>query len=245
MSSKMAMLSKLCQIDSSPADSSKKTVKSSKLRQRDPSSVPFLCDINDTPEKIPKNQAEAKQILAFWRPTDANGYLGQWFTSDFVLTKQIYDAFPNEIKNLPLYKEKIHVLEWLSEHEKFDTAEKFMMMGKAALFNCRVTFNKMSATNDPRAQKQLGRRVTKFDDATWNKYCCDIVSIGNYLKFTQDPALANELKSTGDAILVEGSPLDKIWGVGLKFDDPRVMNQASWQGTNYLGNCLMFVRDLL
>ncbi|VBB18391.1 hypothetical protein YASMINEVIRUS_854, partial [Yasminevirus sp. GU-2018] len=201
--------------------------------------------INEGKIKGKTNKQNVEQFIAFWRPTDPYGYMGQWHRSNFTLTQDTCDAFPDEIKNLPLYKEQFHVLEWLIEQEEFNTAEKFMMMGKAALFRCRPAFNRMSATDDPSAQKKLGRQVTGFDDDTWNKYCCDIVKIGNYLKFTQDETLKRELKSTGSAVLIEGSPLDKIWGVGLKFDDPRIMNKRLWQGTNYLGICLMFVRDLL
>ena len=184
--------------------------------------------------------------IAFWRPNDEDPYpqFGQWWLSDFALTPEVEAKFPEDISQLSLIKEKPHVLEKLNCCV-FNTAEKFMMMGKAALFNDNVVLRKMAQNDNPKLQKKLGREVRNFDNDTWNRYCQDIVKIGNYLKFSQDEKLCQILLNTNDAILVEGSPLDKIWGVGLKYDHPDISNPKRWRGTNYLGNCLMFVRNVL
>lgn len=185
-----------------------------------------------------------QQYIAFWRPTDPNAYLGQWYRSVFTLTQDICDQLPNEIKNLPLYKDRLDVLNMMMGIN-YVNAEKFMMMGKAALFGDNHIFRLMNNTDFPKEHKSLGRHVNNFNDDTWDTYCCDIVTIANYLKFSQNEELRNLLINTGNAILIEGSPLDKIWGVGLRFDHPDIQNADRWKGTNYLGQCLMFVRQLI
>jgi ribA/ribD-fused uncharacterized protein len=186
---------------------------------------------------------EPRKIIAFWRPDDQYSYFGQWYESNFILTQDLCDNFPEEIKNIGLYKDRYDVLTMLM-NIRFTTAEKFMMMGKSALFRDDNTFRLMRNTNSPKEHKRLGRLVRNFDNDTWETYCRDIVIIGNYLKFSQNNELKNYIVNTGNAILVEGSPLDKIWGVGLKFDHPDIQHVDRWKGTNYLGECLMFVRQL-
>jgi ribA/ribD-fused uncharacterized protein len=192
-----------------------------------------------------KSNEDMMSIITFWRPTDQYGWLGQWYRSEFMLTKEIIKQFPREIKKMDLFVKRFDVLEKLSEQETFSTAEKFMMMGKAALFRDKITFDTMANTDSPMTQKHLGQKVKKFDENIWKLYCRDIVKIGNYLKFSQDDELKEKLVNTNDTILVEGSPLDRIWGVGLRFDDSRIRDKSKWKGLNYLGECLMFVRDLL
>lgn len=120
-----------------------------------------------------------------------------------------------------------------------------MMMGKAALFRDNTAFNRMGQTDSPKDHKRLGRTVKNFVEADWNRYSQDIVKIGNYLKFSQNEVLKKYMKDTENAILVEASPLDNIWGIGIRFDDPDVQFIDKWKGTNYLGECLMFVRQVL
>ena len=50
---------------------------------------------------------------------------------------------------------------------------------------------------------------------------------------------------TGDAVLVEASPVDRIWGIGLAADDPRARDPSIWLGLNLLGFALMKVRAQL
>ncbi len=71
------------------------------------------------------------------------------------------------------------------------------------------------------------------------------MTVGCREKFRQNPPLAAALLATGDTILVEASPYDRIWGVGLKWNDPRILDQSLWLGTNLLGKALMKVRDVL
>lgn len=184
-------------------------------------------------------------VIAFWRPGDPYNYMGQWYETKFTFNEEILDNFPEQIKELTLYQDRIDVLKKLAGIISYNTSEKFMMMGKAALFKDDNIFDQIAKTNSPRDQRNLGRKVSNFDDTTWDKYCCDIVKIGNYLKFSQNNEILQKLIETEDAILVEGSPMDRIWGVGLRFDDPNIQIKAKWKGKNYLGECLMFVRNFI
>ena len=91
--------------------------------------------------------------------------------------------------------------------------------------------------------KALGRKVRNFDPQVWDKVKYSIVLNGNYYKFTQNKEMMDFLLSTGDKILVEASPLDTIWGIGLDKDNEKAHNIASWRGKNLLGFALMEVRD--
>lgn len=124
-------------------------------------------------------------------------------------------------------------------------AEQFMMAEKARLFGDRETRAKILATADPREHKALGRQVRGFVSDIWDRECLAIVVRGNLAKFTQNPGMLAALLATGDKQLVEASPLDKIWGVGLRADDPRIHDSSQWRGKNLLGEALMQVRAQL
>jgi ribA/ribD-fused uncharacterized protein len=73
----------------------------------------------------------------------------------------------------------------------------------------------------------------------------DVIVTGNVAKFTQNTALGEALLATGTRRLVEGSRSDAIYGVGLHWDDDRILDEANWCGTNLLGVALMTVRQTL
>jgi len=128
------------------------------------------------------------------------------------------------------------------ERIPYTCCEQFMMAEKARLFGDEPTRQQILATESPVEQKALGRKVTPFDDATWTAACREIVYLGNLAKFTQNPALRELLVATGTSTIVEASPTDKIWGIGLAADDPLATNRARWRGKNWLGEALMRVR---
>ncbi|MCA2981149.1 MAG: NADAR family protein [Myxococcaceae bacterium] len=97
----------------------------------------------------------------------------------------------------------------------------------------------------PAAQKALGRTVRRFDDGVWARHRFDVVAFGSFAKFSQDEALRAHLLSTGDAVLVEASPRDRVWGIGLGRDNPLVQQPARWRGQNLLGFALVHARDVL
>jgi ribA/ribD-fused uncharacterized protein len=127
----------------------------------------------------------------------------------------------------------------------YPTAEHWMMAEKARLFGDRETLDRILAAGNPAAAKKHGREVRGFDEQRWNAARWEIVVRGNHAKFGQHPGLREYLLNTGDRVLVEASPVDRIWGIGLAADDPGAENPELWRGLNLLGFALMEARARL
>lgn len=127
----------------------------------------------------------------------------------------------------------------------YRTAEHWMMAEKARLFNDTTFLPLILNASTPLEAKKLGRKVRGFELETWQAHAYSIVKTGNLHKFSQHPALKAYLLSTGDKILVEASPYDQIWGIGLSREAPQAQDPREWLGTNLLGFALMEVRDEL
>jgi hypothetical protein len=127
----------------------------------------------------------------------------------------------------------------------FNCAEQHMMAGKALLFGDIKTLKKIMDAVEPIDQKRYGRQVINFVKERWDANAKSIVYNGNYAKFTQNEDLKKELLATAGTTLVEASPEDTVWGIGLRKDDPLAQNRATWHGTNWLGEVLTEVRDHL
>lgn len=125
----------------------------------------------------------------------------------------------------------------------YNCAEQFMMAQKAVLFHDEESLGKIMATANPRIQKGLGRKVRGFNPGKWQAQARDIVYRGNWAKFTQNADLRELLLATRGTTLVEASPSDTIWGIGLGEDDPRAADRQTWRGTNWLGEVLTRVRE--
>ncbi len=121
--------------------------------------------------------------------------------------------------------------------------EQCMMAGKARLFDDAAALAEIMASDDPKVIKALGRKVQGFQEDVWNEVKYALIVAGNYSKFSQNPLLREFLLSTGNAVLVEASPYDRIWGIGLSADDPLALDPGAWRGQNLLGFALMEVRD--
>lgn len=128
---------------------------------------------------------------------------------------------------------------------RYATAEHWMMAEKARLFDDGLALAQVLAKDDPAAAKAAGRAVRGFDEAVWRRHRFDIVVRGNFAKFEQHPPLRDFLFATGARVLVEASPVDPVWGIGLAAGDPRAQDPMQWQGLNLLGFALMAVRDAL
>lgn len=126
----------------------------------------------------------------------------------------------------------------------FKNAEMYMMFRKNEIFRGSYG-DKILNAKSPSECKKFGRLVENFDPAVWEKHDFEIVFKGNYLKFTQNPDLLEELLDTEGTTLVEASPYDKIWGIGLYDTDPRAQSRDTWEGQNKLGECLTMLRDYL
>lgn len=164
-------------------------------------------------------RGESPKYLFFWghQPPREGGIgkhcLSQWWLAPFVIEGVPYVA-----------------------------AEHFMMAEKARLFGDEETLAQILAAAHPGGAKQLGRQVRGFDETAWEKARFDVVVRGNEAKFTQNPELGEFLRATGGRILVEASPVDRVWGIGLAENDPGAGDPAAWKGLNLLGFALMEVR---
>jgi len=143
-----------------------------------------------------------------------NGEFSQWYSS-------------------PFYDEKTKL--------NFNCCEQFMMYKKAEFFGDQDAMKLIMQTTDPKTQKKIGRSVVGYSDAKWNAVCELYVTYGNYLKFTQNDELLKFLYKTADLELVEASPFDAKWGIGLHETDPDILDTSKW-GQNLLGKCIMAAR---
>ena len=138
---------------------------------------------------------------------------------------------------------------WMSSFKvdgiEYKSAEHFMMAKKAELFEDFEIMNQIIKANSPADVKKLGREVKNYNDAIWLENRYEIVKTGNFYKFSQNPELQKFLSSTGEKVLVEASPVDAIWGIGLASDHKNANNPKEWKGLNLLGFALMEVRDEL
>ena len=167
------------------------------------------------------NAVSRLEYLFFWGHTPATGEVGkeclsQWYPAAFSVDGVTYA-----------------------------TAEHFMMAEKARLFGDEGMRRSIIASPDPGAAKELGRTVCSFDEQVWASRRAEIVVAGNAAKFGQNVRLRDFLVGTGDRVLVEASPTDAVWGIGLAADDPRAADPLQWRGLNLLGFALMAVRSQL
>jgi ribA/ribD-fused uncharacterized protein len=167
-----------------------------------------------------QERGEPLDFLFFWGHTPSKDEklgpfcLSQWYPAPFVVRGQRYAA-----------------------------AEHFMMAEKARIFGDEATRAAILATDDPGKAKALGRKVRDFDEARWQEHRYGIVVEASRAKFEQNAALGDWLRKTGTKILVEASPKDAIWGIGLAASDPRATDPRAWPGLNLLGFALMEARE--
>ncbi|MFF4850119.1 NADAR family protein [Streptomyces sp. NPDC001194] len=128
---------------------------------------------------------------------------------------------------------------------RYDTAEHWMMAGKARLFGDAEAERIALGAKTPAEAKKAGRLVRGFDEQTWARERFALVVEGSVHKFASTPALRAYLLTTGDRVLVEASPMDRVWGIGLAADDERALDPSRWRGLNLLGFALMEARDRL
>lgn len=126
---------------------------------------------------------------------------------------------------------------------RFAQTEQFMMWAKAMLFRDEEIARKILLDPNPRSNKRLGRQVRGFDEQTWLQHARRIVYVGNREKYLQNPKLLDALIRTAGTQLVEASPYDCLWGVGLSENDPRIEDPNQWRGRNWLGQVLTHLRD--
>ena len=125
----------------------------------------------------------------------------------------------------------------------YNCAEQAMMAYKAITFNDEFALDRILESHSPSEQKSWGRRIKGYDDKIWSECRLDIVSKINYWKFTQNSTLKELLILTGNMEILEASIPDKIWGIGLGEDDPKILDKNNWKGQNLLGIAIMNTRN--
>jgi len=167
-------------------------------------------------------KGKSYKFLFFWGhtpPSDRNinqSCLSQWWMQNFEVNGNIYSC-----------------------------AEQYMMAEKARLFHDEEMLKQIMQAVSPKEMKNYGRAVRNFDNEIWASHCFQIVKNANKAKFSQNPELLRFLFGTEDQILVEASPRDRIWGIGMGRNNPDVENPMKWRGRNLLGFALTEIRDEL
>ena len=157
---------------------------------------------------------DQNRTVFFWKETGENGYFSNWYRRKFVI-----DDF------------------------EYEFVEQYIMSQKAKLFHDSARYTAILRSTDPEECKKLGKLVTPFDSKQWNEHKVEIVKAGNRAKFEQNPDLMKLLLDTGDALLAEASPWDKIWGIGLYAKTAKTTDPTDWPGQNLLGKILMELRE--
>jgi ribA/ribD-fused uncharacterized protein len=128
---------------------------------------------------------------------------------------------------------------------EYRTAEHWMMAAKARLFGDAEAERQALAAEHPAQAKKAGRLVRDFDEDIWERERFAIVVEGSVHKFAAHAELREFLLNTGDRVLVEASPVDRVWGIGLAADDDGAFDPERWRGPNLLGFALMEARERL
>lgn len=138
-----------------------------------------------------------------------------------------------------------YVREFVVNGNTFRCVEQYMMAQKALIFRDFETFNKVMNSVNPAEMKHLGREVKNFDAEKWNEVKVRVVKNAVFAKFSQNWDLRKMLLETGDKMIVESNPMDRIWGIGMCKSDKEVMNKMDEWGENLLGKIMMEVREEL
>ncbi len=157
-----------------------------------------------------------REVICFHNPEEVNGYLSNWYLSDFEL-----------------------------DGIRFTSMEQYMMYQKACAFGDDKAANQIRNTSDVGKIKALGRAVRNYEDVIWNGIRQIVVYEGLLEKFRQNSELKEKLLATGQSILAECAVQDKIWGIGLSMKDEKRFDRKEWKGQNLLGFSIMKVRDSL
>lgn len=155
-------------------------------------------------------------VVCFHNPEEINGYLSNWYLSDFSVDEIQYSSM-----------------------------EQYMMYQKALLFEDMEIAKQILNTSNVGKIKALGRSVKNYEDVIWNGMRQIIVYQGLLQKFQQNTELKEKLLATQEHLLAECAVQDKIWGIGLSMKDERRLHLDKWQGQNLLGFSLMRVRSAL
>ena len=165
-------------------------------------------------ENVKQGDLKQREPVFFWKVNEENGWMSNWYRRKFVI-----DNF-----------EYLHV-------------EQYMMSRKAKLFHDSSSYTAILRETDPQECKKLGKGVRPFDPSRWDEVKYEIVKTGNRAKYEQNPDLKQKLMDTGNALLAEASPRDRIWGIALDAATAARTDPSAWPGQNLLGRILMELRE--
>ena len=166
------------------------------------------------------DKGEYAEFILFWghvndKHTRQGEYmLSQWYPSPFSVNEIVYKS-----------------------------AGQWMMARKALLFGDREAYKKILEADRPDQVRSFGGSIADFDETRWSVWKYEIVREGNFHKFNQNKKLRSYLMNTGNAILAEANPFDKVWGIGLSANAKNVHDPYAWEGLNLLGFALMEIRE--
>jgi ribA/ribD-fused uncharacterized protein len=149
--------------------------------------------------------------IYFWKPHQNDGYLGNWYPSPFTV-----------------------------DNKNFLNSEHYFMWKKVMLFEPTREAEILAAV-DPKTMKAVGQSVKNYNDEIWSEKRYEVMKEALFHKFSQNPKLLKSLMWTGEAQLVEASPVDRIWGIGITVVE--ALMDKPWRGQNLLGKALMETRE--
>jgi ribA/ribD-fused uncharacterized protein len=138
-----------------------------------------------------------------------------------------------------------HIVDFTVDSYTYNCCEQYMMQRKALLMGDFEAAAEIMLEKNPANHQALGRKIQGFNQDLWNANKYQIVRDGNMARFTQSAKCRELLLATGDKILVEASPYDKVWGVGLADSDTDILDETKWKGENLLGKVLTEVREII
>ena len=174
-----------------------------------------LKKVGKIPEELWISGQEADAYY-FHKPEEPNGYLSNWYLSEFEL-----------------------------DGVRFSSVEQYIMYRKCLVFGDEASAEAVLATVDAAEQQAIGRKASGYIPTVWAGMRQMVVFRGLMAKFMQNDDLKQKLLDTGDAYLVECAGSDKIWACGIRLNDDKRFDASNWTGSNILGFALMEVRNAL
>ena len=135
-----------------------------------------------------------------------------------------------------------HKCDFQENDVSFTSVEQYFVYKKAHHFSDEVAKQKVLTLQDP---VQIKRTMIKgYDKAQWAPMSERVMEQGLSLKFHQDEGMKKALLATEHRELIEASPYDSMWGIGIGLHSESLTDKTKW-GSNRLGKLLMEIRERL